>query len=281
MINIITGDCRTVLSWDLDDDAFDTCVTSPPYYRLRDYGYDDQLGRGVSIEDYVKDLVDIMAGVKMRLKATGSLWLVLGDTYKDKQLLGIPWRVAFALQQDGWLLRSAVIWQKPNVKPDGAKDRPTNEYEHVFLLTVNKSYYYNQAAIKENPADYTRKGGTAPYLANGMNADGMNSTSFHQMSKDGRNKRNVWSISTVPAAFPGHFAAFPPKLAEICIKATCPPGGAVLDPFGGTGTTGLVAARLGLDATLIEINSKYAQAARDRITMDAPLFASVKGETND
>lgn len=281
MINIITGDCRTVLSRDLGHKLFDTCVTSPPYYNLRDYGHADQLGRGGTANEYIRDLVDILSGVRRRLRSLGSMWLVLGDTYKDKQLLGIPWRTAFALQVDGWILRSAVIWQKPNVKPDGAKDRPSNEYEHIFLLSVNKSYFYNAAAIKEKPAGYTRRGGSAPYLANGQTTDGAGSKTLHQMSPDGRNKRNVWSIQTVPAAFPGHFAAFPPDLVETCLKATCPPGGNVLDPFGGTGTVGLVADRLNMNATLIELNADYARQARDRIANDLPLLKAIRGNDND
>lgn len=266
-IDIIVDDCRKAVK-KIKPASFDCVLTSPPYYKQRNYRHPDQIGNEGTVEGYVKQLVDLFEDVARLLKSDGTLWLNLGDKYIKKRLQGIPWRVALGMQDSGWYLRSAVIWRKPNVKPDGARDRPTNEYEHVFLMSVSDKYYYDADAIKEAPADYFRRGGKAVYLADGMNTDGVGSRTLHQMSTNGRNRRNVWDVPTVASEhgeYIEHFAAMPPALARLCLLASCRPNSNVLDIFGGTGTTGIVAMSLGHDATLIEVNKDYALGAYDRI----------------
>ena len=277
MIRIIKGDCIKSLK-KLDDKSVNTCITSPPYWGLRDYnGEDKQLGMEDTPEEFISNLVDVFREVKRVLRDDGTVWLNLGDTYcgtghkgnytdpkhkegrngqkialnnkidglKSKDLVGIPWRVALALQQDGWYLRQDIIWHKPNTMPESVKDRCTKAHEYIFLLSKNKKYYYDYEAIKED-AVIGKK----------------------------RNKRSVWTVPTKP--FKGaHFATFPMDLIEPCVLAGCPEGGTVLDPFGGSGTTGLVADRNGRNAVLIELNNEYAEMARDRLYNDAPLFADV------
>ena len=277
MIRIIKGDCSESLK-KLDDKSVNTCITSPPYWGLRDYnGEDKQLGMEDTPEEFISNLVDVFREVKRVLRDDGTVWLNLGDTYcgtghkgnytdpkhkegrngqkialnnkidglKSKDLVGIPWRVALALQQDGWYLRQDIIWHKPNTMPESVKDRCTKAHEYIFLLSKNKKYYYDYEAIKED-AVIGKK----------------------------RNKRSVWTVPTKP--FKGaHFATFPMDLIEPCVLAGCPEGGTVLDPFGGSGTTGLVADRNGRNAVLIELNNEYAEMARDRLYNDAPLFADV------
>lgn len=283
-VTILEGDSRTVLGT-LPDASVQCCVTSPPYFGLRDYGHDGQIGLEATPEAYVAEMVALFADVRRVLKDDGSLWLNLGDSYasfrdgkatpdtsrgddvgtlvpkgsatnrmastfkgtsiKHKDLIGIPWRVAFALQTDGWYLRSDIIWQKPNPMPESVTDRPTKSHEYVFLLTKSERYFYNAPAIAEISAN-----------------------------EETRNARTVWSIATQP--FKGaHFATMPPELAERCIRAGSRAGDTVLDLFGGAGTTGLVADRLGRNATLIELNPSYAALARQRITDDSPMFAEV------
>lgn len=273
-VTIKTGDSfKLIMQEPLD--KFDCILTSPPYYKQRDYKSDSDLGQEGTVEDYIANLVTIFGIAALSLKPTGTLWLNLGDKYIDKRLQGIPWRVALALQESSsYILRSAIIWKKPNVRPDGATDRPTGEYEHIFLLSVNEKYFYDADAIREDPADYYRAGGSAPYSAGGMNNDG--SSTLHQMSVNGRNARNIWTFSTAqsPEEYE-HYATMPLELAKRCLKAGCPPGGHVLDLLAGTGTTGLAADRLGMDATLFEINPKYSQIAYDRIYNDAPLLVDI------
>ena len=281
-INILTGDSRVMLAT-LPDSSVQCCVTSPPYFGLRDYGNDGQIGLEATPDAYVAELVAVFREVRRVLKDDGTLWLNLGDSYartggtdrkvsetaqvgstrntllqiqnrtttaaqfgaKEKDLLGIPWRVAFALQSDGWYLRSDIIWHKPNPMPESVTDRPTKAHEYVFLLSKSARYFYDAEAIAE------------------------------QAELNTRNARTVWSITTKP--FKGaHFATMPAELAERCIKAGSAVGDMVLDPFGGAGTTGLVADQLGRDATLIELNPTYAAMARARIADDAPLFVEVR-----
>jgi len=257
---VIEGDAASVLSG-LAPGSFRCCVTSPPYWGLRDYGVRGQIGAEEEPAEYVARLVEVFAGVRRVLAADGTLWLNVGDSYtsgnrgyrapdrkspvramsyrartprglKPKDLVGIPWRLAFALQDDGWTLRSDVVWEKPNCMPESVKDRPTRSHEYLFLFSRAERYLYRGERIAE---------------------------------KGGRNRRSVWSIPT--EAFPGaHFATFPPALVEPSVLAGSDPGDRVLDPFFGAGTVGLVCERLGRGCLGIEINPEYVALARARLT---------------
>jgi DNA modification methylase len=195
----------------------------------------------------------------------------VGNGLKPKDLVGMPWRLAFALQADGWYLRSDIIWSKPNPMPESVIDRPTKAHEYVFLMSKSERYFYDQDAIRDEPS-----GRTDPIrsFGNNPNRNDSNDAGWAPDGFVGANRRTVWEIPTAP--FPeAHFATFPPALIEPCILAGCPKDGIVLDPFGGAGTTGLVADRLGRSAILIELNPAYAAIAERRITGDAPLFAQV------
>jgi len=281
---IHTGDSLSILKT-LPSESIHCCVTSPPYYALRDYEAEGQIGLEATPEEYIGKLVEVFHEVYRVLKPDGTFWLNISDTYcknvkqgcKMKDMLGIPWRLALALRDDGWYLRSDVIWEKTNAMPEGVKDRCTRCYEHVFQLTKSKRYYYDQLAIAEPTAPETikrmRRGcsGTHKY-ADGI--PGQQMQSINQPKKAGditeaqiptyRNKRDVWRIST--SSYSGaHFAVFPPKLAETCILAGCPIGGTVLDPFFGSGTTGVVARQNDRYFVGIEINSEYCKLAEARI----------------
>ena len=334
MINIKIGDCLEVLKT-LPKNHFDTVVTSPPYYGLRDYNtgtwvggdpncphkrltkiskdtatghanmydhgdvvgdaiyrqkcpicgakrQDSQIGLELTPQDYVRRLVEVFRGVRDTLKEDGTVWLNLGDTYhnyradglnvkqtlhkdkhdqpevspnrankikglKEKDLMGIPWRVAFALQEDGWYLRQDIIWHKPNPMPESVKDRCTKAHEYIFLLSKNSHYYFDHESIQEEASQ----------------------------ESETKNRRSVWTVNTKPYK-EAHFAVFPTDLIEPCIKAGCPKDGHVLDPFGGSGTTGLVADRLNRNATIIELNKDYVEIAEDRLMGETPLFTKVK-----
>ena len=355
MINIKIGDCLEVLKT-LPKNHFDTVVTSPPYYGLRDYNtgtwvggdpncphkrltkiskdtatghanmydhgdvvgdaiyrqkcpicgaerQDSQIGLELTPQDYVRRLVEVFRGVRDTLKEDGTVWLNLGDTYhnyradgfnvkqtlhkdkhdhpevspnrankiqglKEKDLMGIPWRVAFALQEDGWYLRQDIIWHKPNPMPESVKDRCTKAHEYIFLLSKNSHYYFDHEAIQEEATykDVMRGGSTNRYEQNNFGGD--------NKMYDTRNKRSVWTVNTKPYK-EAHFAVFPTDLIEPCIKAGCPKDGHVLDPFGGSGTTGLVADRLNRNATIIELNKDYVEIAEDRLMGETPLFTKV------
>ena len=297
---ILIGDCLEVLRG-LPRGMAQTCVTSPPYYGLRDYGHAGQIGLEATPDAYVARLVDVFREVRRVLRDDGTLWLNLGDSYasdskwggatggkhvkalhgeagagrgkrqtgmKDKDLLGIPWMVAFALRADGWYLRSAIVWHKPNPMPESVRDRPTSAYEQVFLLSKRASYYYDAAAIAEQSEGRELLGNSR---SKGHCEQRQDNDRRDMTPTETRNARNVWTIATQPYSG-AHFATMPPALAERCIKAGSKPGDMVLDPFGGAGTTGLVADRLGRSATLIELNPEYARLARERITADAPLL---------
>jgi len=304
MIDILVGDCRFTLK-DLPDRSVHTCVTSPPYFGLRDYGMDDQIGLEQTPEAFVAQLVDVFREVKRVLRDDGTLWLNLGDSYasyrdgkatpdttrgdsegtlvpkgsaknrmastfagssvKHKDLIGIPWRVAFALQADGWYLRQDIIWHKPNPMPESVTDRCTKAHEYIFLLSKSPKYYFNHEAIKEPSVQPERSGKLERSFSTG-NPDAVLRQDVGRavMRTETRNKRSVWTVTTKP--FKGaHFATFPQDLIEPCILAGCPEGGTVLDPFGGAGTTGLVASRHGRNAILCELNPEYAEIARIRI----------------
>ena len=356
-VKILEGDCRSTLD-SLPDNKFNTCITSPPYWGLRDYqtgqwvggdpncphmrttkigktvetitGHkamhdqknvvgdaiykslcpkcgatreDLQLGLEETPEEYVENLVGIFRKVWRVLRDDGTVWLNLGDSYsgsgkgpskslnkehhnmeknhskvvpsglKQKDLVGIPWRVAFALQSDGWYLRQDIIWHKPNPMPESVKDRCTKSHEYIFLLSKNKSYYYDHDAIKE---DVTGDWGTRDRSEGKYHNEGTGLTPHSGLEKsyDKKNKRSVWSVSPKPYK-EAHFAVYPTELIEPCVLAGCPEGGNVLDPFGGSGTTGLVADRLGRNATLLELNPDYADLCKDRIKGDAPLLVDL------
>jgi len=254
-VTIHVGDCLHTLRT-MPDASVQCCVTSPPYWGLRDYGHDGQIGLESTPESYVARMVDVFREVRRVLRDDGTLWLNLGDSYGDsKQLVGIPWRVAFALQADGWYLRQDIIWHKPNPMPESVRDRCTKAHEYVFLLAKNERYYYDAKEVAEKA-----QGPSGNYFGS-KKQDG----TFRQdvgrscsTEWDVRNRRSVWTITTKP--FSGaHFAVMPPDLADLCIRAGCPEGGVVLDPFGGAGTVGLVADRLGRDAVLCELNPEYAE----------------------
>jgi DNA modification methylase len=315
MIELIVGDCREKLR-EVGDETIHCCVTSPPYWGLRDYGEGDQIGLEETPEAFVEQLVSVFREVKRVLRGDGTLWLNLGDSYagdksggrndtskmygaesqhlaakgnlktstpglRPKDLVGIPWRVAFALQADGWYLRQDIIWHKPSPMPESVKDRCTKAHEYIFLLSKSPRYYYDAEAIATDAVTAGQRAGYGGYTARatamGREPSGNEKDGVAVINKDTSNKRSVWTVTTKP--FSGaHFATFPPDLIEPCINAGCPKGGTVLDPFGGAGTTGMVADRLGRSAVLIELNAEYAEMANGRLYDDSPLFAQITCE---
>lgn len=353
VVRIINADVMEGLK-QLPDESVHCVVTSPPYYGLRDYQAEGQIGLEPTPAEHVAKLVEVFRGVRRVLRKDGTLWLNYGDCYvsappgnkapitdadgaykrrmarqlgqgedaeaiylktkssglKPKDLMGMPWRVAFALQADGWWLRSDIIWHKPNPMPESVTDRPTKAHEYVFLLTKSERYFYDAGAIAEGASgtDERPQQRRAKELAaiHGLteahkeairacgvtdvgkakvtqSGAGKNTEEMQRLAaeakaalggytreflmSDTKNKRSVWTVATAPYA-EAHFATFPPELPEICIKAGCPKNGTVLDPFGGAGTTGLVADRLQRNAILIELNPAYADMAQKRISGD-------------
>jgi DNA modification methylase len=312
--DILVGDVFTELLF-LPSNHFDCIVTSPPYWGLRDYGVEGQLGLEPTLEEYLSNLTIVFREARRVLKPAGTMWLVVGDCYaasppgnktvgvsakstlhgingpseayrktlaaghatkrdtvkgsglRAKNLCMIPNRLALALQADGWWVRSEIIWHKPNPMPESIGDRPTSCHEKIWLLTKSEKYFYDAAAIRE-PAVFDHKSGNGfKRDARLTYADENGAHGNEQQWTDvggSRNARNVWTINSAPYR-EAHFATFPPALVERCLLAGCPRGGEVLDPFGGAGTTGLVAARLGINSTLIELNPAYAAMARARI----------------
>jgi site-specific DNA-methyltransferase (adenine-specific) len=273
---ILAGDARTKLA-ELPAECVDTVITSPPYYRQRNYAAGEQLGQEVDPADYVRMLVDVFRECRRVLKPTGSLWLNLGDKYESGELLGMPWRVALALRQDGWRLRSDVIWHKPNAMPSAVKSRPTTDHEYVFFFTLGAEYYYDADAIREPHVTFTERsqmrggrrhfgvrGGTPEAGKNGGNTNLHDARWDQAFHPKGRNKRTVWSVP-LSKFREAHFAVFPERLVETCILASCPPGGMVLDPFLGSGTTAVVARRLGRDFVGIELVAEYCLIAQRRL----------------
>lgn len=307
-IKILQGNCLDKLK-DLPEQSVNTCITSPPYWGLRDYGEGEQLGLEETPEEFVDNLVKVFREVKRVLRDDGTVWLNLGDSYssggrttttnqtlrgdkdygvtrpkpskgiKPKDLIGIPWRVAFALQADGWYLRQDIIWRKPNPMPESVKDRCTKAHEYIFLLSKSPKYYFDNEAIKEDAV----RSGTIPKgkKYSGELADKnignrhTRETLNEKPVADKRNKRSVWTVTTKP--FKGaHFATFPPDLIEPCVLAGCPKGGTVLDPFGGSGTTGIVANNHNRNAILIELNEDYINLANKRIEKQGDMFTEVE-----
>jgi DNA modification methylase len=360
MNKILLGDCRDTLKT-LEAGSVQTCVTSPPYYGLRDYGVGGQIGLEETPEEYVNQLVEVFREVRRVLADDGTLWLNLGDSYasmarserkespgvgakqelgkrriklqwggagsnfawkiptenygdiKPKDLLGIPWMVAFALRADGWYLRSDIIWHKPNPMPESVTDRPTKSHEYIFLLSKSAQYYYDYEAIMEpvariwgenNIGDNNRintgvldgkvlgrkenpHGGLAKTMPKTMShknllSDGQLPHSMHQRRADGlpdeqypgRNKRSVWTVTTKPYK-EAHFATFPPDLIEPCILAGSRVGDTVLDPFGGSGTTAAVAIKHHRNYVICELNPSYIQLAEKRLAGVQPVLFGV------
>ena len=298
---IYPGDCLSVLCT-LPDESVNCCITSPPYWGLRDYGVDGQLGLEKTPEEYVARMVEVFREVRRVLKDDGTLWLNLGDSYvgggrgglgqcgvgsmeggryengqriglptgkieglKAKDLVGIPWMVAFALRSDGWYLRQDLIWAKPNPMPESVTDRCTKAHEYIFLLSKSAKYYYDADAIKE-PAETEPHGpGWANSMSDRNDRQVDNESNHREWAKDGkRNRRSVWTVTTQPFK-EAHFATFPPKLIEPCVLAGCPEGGVILDPFFGAGTTGVVAKQNHRNYIGIELNPKYIEMAQKRI----------------
>lgn len=298
---ILCGDAAEQLRT-LDTDSVHCCVTSPPYFNLRDYGTPGQLGREATPEEYVEKLAAVFREVRRVLRPDGTLWLNLGDSYtsggrktrdfdpklparsvarrprtpqgmKPKDLIGIPWMAAFALRADGWYLRQDIIWHKPNAMPESVKDRCTKSHEHIFLLSKSARYYFGADAIREPFATPPRAGERRSYRPGCASSFGLDRGHMEQrgnfaglpLHPGGRNKRDVWTVST--SSFKGaHFAVFPESLVEPCVLAGCPEGGVVLDPFMGSGTTGVVAQRLGRRFVGIDINLDYCRMAAERIS---------------
>jgi site-specific DNA-methyltransferase (adenine-specific) len=254
----------------------DAVVTSPPYYRQRDYVARAQVGSEATPEEYVARLVRIFAACRQALSDRGTLWIVLGDKYEDGRQLGMPWRVALALVDAGWILRSDIIWHKPNAMPSATKTRPTTDHEYVFLLTKSKDYYYDADAIREPHVTFSAKsqmrGGRKHFFQrDGTPEQGKNrGNNLHRGRWDqafhpqGRNKRTVWSVP-LSKFREAHFAVYPEKLVETCVLAGSPRGGVVLDPFLGSGTTAVVARRLGRDFVGIDCVAEYCQMAATRL----------------
>lgn len=354
-VSILIGDCRDRLR-EIPDGSVHCCVTSPPYFGLRDYGHAGQIGLEPTPDEFVAAMVEVFREVRRVLRDDGTLWLNLGDSYagswgaqsrggppsesstlkgnghtgggpklknlsavqieahpkrtqtgtirqpglKAKDLIGIPWMVAFALRADGWYLRQDIIWAKPNPMPESVRDRCTKAHEYLFLLSKGPRYHYDAEAVMEartsNEDASTFRGGC--YVAGETDNSTMgkrrvtgnrkrgvsarhegyetNHLSLDGVGRgEGRNKRSVWTVATQPFK-EAHFAVYPPELIEPCILAGCPKGGTVLDPFGGAGTTGLVADRLQRNAVLIELNPKYAAIAERRIGGEAGMFSTVQ-----
>ena len=277
------GDCRdTMRRWSAAGVRAQTCVTSPPYFGLRDYGHPGQLGLEATPEAYIAAMVDVFRCVRDVLAEDGTLWLNLGDSYgASKQLLGVPWRLALALQGDGWCLRQDIIWHKPNVMPEAVTDRCTKSHEYLFLLTKSAQYFYDNDAIREpcseaNVRDFLARktldnkgGGDGTY---GEARPDLCRSRDAYMPKDFmRNRRSVWTVNTKP--FVGaHFATFPPALIEPCILAGTREGDTVLDPFMGSGTTAMVAKHNGRRYLGCELNPDYAVMQRDRVASPRELL---------
>jgi DNA modification methylase len=349
---ILIGDVREKLRL-LADNSVHCIVTSPPYWGLRDYGVDGQIGLEASPAEFITAMVDVFEELRRVLRPDGTCWMNMGDSYaggrrgpdvgsglqgsrdaqqqsrnaqakmtasrrrdnapiprsdvrapglKPKDLVMMPHRLAIALQDAGWWVRQDIVWHKPNPMPESVRDRCTKAHEYIFLLTKSEKYYFDQDAIAEpvSPNTHARlsqdvqnqigsaraNGGTEtdrPMKAGGRTLADAGSGTKNNGSFDAamaimpekRNKRSVWTITTQPFA-EAHFATFPPELPELCIKAGCPPGGTVLDPFFGAGTTGLVADRLQRNCIGIEINPAYAEIARKRIQGESTLFAQIE-----
>ena len=328
---IINGNSLEVLK-SLPDNSIDCCVTSPPYYALRDYGCDGQIGLEETPEKYIESLCDVFSEVRRVLTPQGTLWLNIGDSYngnkvgntevvknkkvsesndfhkklwggaKPKDLIGIPWMLAFALRSQGWYLRQDIIWHKPNPMPESVTDRCTKSHEYIFLMSKSQKYYFDYEAIQEPCADQSRTNYACGNRTNGINKDrndndfgersknwkprtkncqydGQKPNSFHLSRENGepdkeyyvRNKRDVWSVNVKPCS-EAHFATYPFELIKPCILAGCPENGIVLDPFMGSGTTAIVARSLNRNYLGVELNPEYIKIAHKRLEKHLGMF---------
>lgn len=280
-------------SIELTDSSFQTIITSPPYFGHRNYSEDQEpceIGRENDYKEYIAKLVDTFHILRNKLKEDGLLWLNLGDTYRNKELLGIPWRVALALKDDGWILRSDIIWHKPNAMPSSVKNRPTVDHEYVFMFSKSKDYFYNADAIREPHVTFSeeskmrggrnhfgKKDGTPENGKNSGNSnlhDGRWDQAFHP---NGRNKRTVWEIP-LGKFRDAHFAVFPEKLVENCLLASTKENDYVLDPFCGSGTTGIVSIKNRRNFTGIELVKKYQLMSQKRIQDEIEKYGLFKDE---
>ena len=319
---IICGDALETLK-NFPDESINCSITSPPYYGLRDYHKKEQIGREKTVEEYLDRLINVFREVRRVLKKDGTCFIVIGDSYagtsskkeqrdpkypkgrngqnpsitqkvlgyKSKDLMGIPWRLAFALREDGWYLRSDIIWHKENAMPEACKDRPTRSYEHIFLLSKSPRYYYDYDSLAEPMKEVSKKryvrgrSKENKYLNenSGAKIQKINEArGYGQYKGDNipqfRNKRDIWTINTT--SFRGnHYAAFPPKLAVICTIAGCPKGGIILDPFIGSGTVGLIALLHNRKYIGIELNEEYVDLARKRIETEVKKLGKEKEDT--
>jgi DNA modification methylase len=261
-VTLYQGDA-TAVSRELPDGSVDCIVTSPPYFGLRDYGVEGQYGLEASPADYVEKMRGLFSELRRVLACDGTLWLNIGDSYIKKHLAGVPWSVALALKEDGWVLRNAVIWSKTNAMPEGtAYDRLSNRYEHLFMFTKSVRYWFNLDAIREPHLTADRPLVELPSKGSGKWVSGSgtnNRDSSHAgvgRHPNGRNPGDVWKMAT--GRFKeAHFATFPPELPRRCIVSGCKPGGVVLDPFSGSGTTGMAALESDRKYVGIELNSEY------------------------
>ena len=298
----------------LPDNSVNCCVTSPPYFGLRDYGCDGQIGLEESPDAFIAKLVAVFQEVKRVLKDDGTLWVNIGDSYaaqrggtsmpaetlaggtsgkgdedahrghggksghahrnaskiglKHKDLIGIPWMLAFALRADGWYLRQDIIWHKPNPMPESVTDRCTKAHEYIFLLTKSPRYYFDHEAMKEKAVSSGK-----PRQFGATKQEGTLRNDVGRVFEDNglRNKRSVWSVNVKPYK-EAHFATYPPELITPCILAGCPEGGTVIDPFGGSGTTAQVALQNKRNAILCELNPDYVKIIENRLASIDPLF---------
>lgn len=307
MERIICGDAVEQLRM-LDGDSIHCCVTSPPYYNLRDYGISGQIGMEGTPEEYIEKLVKVFREVWRVLRSDGTLWINIGDSYatragknpptntrnknghtekkppigyKCKDLIGIPWMLAFALRADGWYLRQDIIWHKTRCMPESVRDRCVKSHEYLFLLSKEPHYYFDIKSIQEAAKPESEKRYRSAFMSGEKEKAGCGrkesppNTAGIKPFTGKRNKRDVWSIPT--GHFTGaHFAVFPEKLVEPCILAGCPEGGTVLDPFAGSGTTGVVAKRMGRDFIGVEINPEYCMMANGRISAAEPNIDQLK-----
>ena len=264
------GDCREIMrDWAQEGIRAQMCVTSPPYFGLRDYGHPRQIGLEQTPEQYTAAMVEVFRCVRDVLAEDATLWLNLGDSYgTGKQLLGVPWRTALALQSDGWVLRQDIIWHKPNPMPESVRDRCTKAHEYVFLLSKSDRYFFDSEAIKEPVAASTIERLSQPTLhqqEGSARVPGKTNGNMKAVGRtDMRNRRSVWSVATRP--YKGaHFATFPPALIEPCILAGSRPNDVVLDPFMGSGTTAAVAKQLGRQYLGCELNEDYWPLQEERL----------------
>lgn len=304
-VRIINADCRDALRV-MEPESVDCCITSPPYWALRDYGVSGQIGLEDSLEQFVAEMVVVFEEVRRVLRPTGTLWLNLGDTHandgrwggssggkmnmrangapairnkrvsglKPKDLCGVPWRVAFALQAAGWWLRSDIVWHKPTAMPESVQDRPTRDHEFIFLLAKSARYFYDADAIKvpTSGTSHERKPRVSNNKASSADEQKVRGNLRYADAIRGtverRNIRTVWKVSA--EKFEGaHFATFPTALVKPMVLAGCPAGGVVLDPFAGAGTTMLVAKELGRRAIGVELNPEYCAMAVERLKQDS------------